>query len=229
MSVAQKLACIRETIGGAPVTLVAVSKSVAVDKIVEAFREGVTEFGENRVQDALEKQHDVPPYMAKDIHWHFIGHLQTNKVRKVVGAFALIHSVDSLHLAREISDCAISRSLVQPILLQVKTLADPGKSGFSPEDIRRDFSQILPLPGVKVEGLMTMAPLGEPEIAEECFNNLARLREELEQVYGIKLKELSMGMSQDWRQAIKCGSTMLRLGRAVFQSQEPTEESLFSS
>jgi PLP dependent protein len=226
MSVAQNLARIRETIGGAPITLVAVTKQVGVDKVSEAFGQGVTEFGENRVQDALEKQRHLPPHMAEHIHWHFIGHLQTNKVRKVVGSFALIHSVDSLHLAQEISDCASKRSLLQPILLQVKTLYDPGKSGFSPDDLRRDFKQILALPGIKIEGLMTMAPLGDPQMAEECFGNLVRLRNELEQAHGIKLTELSMGMSQDWRQAVKCGSTMLRLGRAVFQPEQAGEESL---
>src|SRR5579872_3337429 len=98
MSVAANLALIRESLGAAPVTLVAVTKNVGIGEIEEAFNCGVTEFGENRVQDALEKQEQVPPHMADKVRWHLIGHLQTNKVKKVVGKFDLIHSVDSMHL-----------------------------------------------------------------------------------------------------------------------------------
>ncbi len=214
---AANLARIRETIGAAPVTLIAVTKNVDSGSITEAFQSGVTEFGENRVSDALEKQEQVPPSVAQHIRWHFIGHLQTNKVKKVVGNFSLIHSVDSLHLAQEVSRQAQKRSLEQPILLQVKVLEDPGKSGFSPEQLRRDFAQLKDLPNLKLEGLMTIAPLtSDPIVWRQSFNGLRLLRDELEATHGITLRELSMGMTQDWQDAISCGSTMVRLGRAIF-------------
>src|SRR3990167_6885829 len=131
MTVAANLARIKETIGTAPVTLIAVTKSVGIDGVEEAYKSGVTQFGENRVQDALDKQRQVPPHMADNISWHLIGHLQTNKVKKVIGKFELIHSVDSLHLAQEISEQAIKLGVKQSILLQVKVVEDPNKFGFS--------------------------------------------------------------------------------------------------
>lgn len=217
MSVAANLARIKETLGTAPVTLVAVTKNVGIASIEEAFRSGVTEFGENRVQDALEKQQHVPPHMADKIHWHLIGHLQTNKVKKVIGKFELIHSVDSFHLAQEISTQAQEKSQVQPVLLQVKIIDDPTKSGFHPDELKGRFAELLALPGVRIDGLMTMAPLTEDTaVWQSSFCGLKELRDELSARFGVALKELSMGMTQDWQEAVKCGSTMIRLGRAVF-------------
>lgn len=217
MSVAANLARIRETLGPAPVTLIAVTKNVGIDSIEEAFRSGVTEFGENRVQDALDKQQLVPPHMADKIHWHLIGHLQTNKVKKVIGKFELIHSVDSYHLAREISAQARQKSAIQPVLIQVKVVEDPSKSGFDPEELRQRFADLLSLPGLRIDGLMTMAPLtDDPAVWQASFCGLRALRDELSAKFGMPLKELSMGMTQDWQEAVKCGSTMIRLGRAVF-------------
>ena len=217
MSVAANIARIKESLGVAPVTLIAVSKNVSADKIAQAFECGVTEFGENRVQDALEKQEQVPPHMADKINWHLIGHLQTNKVKKVVGKFALIHSVDSLRLAQEISDESAKRGLVQPILLQVKVLEDPTKSGFSPEELLEQFGTIIAMPGIKVQGLMTMAPLtDDSSVWQQSFCGLRDLRDQIEKLFGVPLKDLSMGMSQDWQQAVQCGATMVRLGRAIF-------------
>ncbi len=217
MSVADNLARIRETIGSRPVRLVAVTKNVGPEEIREAFRCGVTTFGENRVQDALEKQDLLAGTLAGKVDWHLVGHLQTNKVRKAIGRFALIHSVDSLRLAEEISSCCRRHGMVQPLLLQVKILPDPAKSGFDPASLRASLPDILALPGIKVEGLMTITPLGQdPGVWRRCFSGLRDLRDELEQEFAIKLPELSMGMSQDWREAISCGATMVRLGRAVF-------------
>ncbi len=217
MSVAANLARIKETLGMAPVTLIAVTKTVGMASIEEAYASGVTEFGENRVQDALEKQQQVPPHMSDKIHWHLIGHLQTNKVKKIIGKFNLIHSVDSFHLAQEISAQAQSRSTVQPVLLQVKVVADPAKSGFEPEELRAKFGQLMALPGLRIDGLMTMAPLTDDRaVWHTCFNGLRALRDELASGFGIPLKELSMGMTQDWQEAVQCGATMIRLGRAVF-------------
>jgi PLP dependent protein len=217
MSVAANLARIKETLGMAPVTLIAVTKTVGIASIEEAYASGVTEFAENRVQDALEKQQQVPPQMADKIHWHLIGHLQTNKVKKVIGKFDLIHSVDSWHLAQEISAQAQSRSTVQPVLLQVKVVEDPSKFGFQPDELRARFRELLALPGLRIDGFMTMAPLTDDRnVWRASFNGLHALRDELASQYGIALKELSMGMTQDWQEAVQCGATMIRLGRAVF-------------
>lgn len=214
---AANLARIRESIGGAPVTLIAVTKNVGIEAIEEAYQSGVTEFGENRVQDALEKQTQVPADMAPHIHWHLIGHLQTNKVKKVVGKFALIHSVDSLNLARELSSAAVKAGVVQNILLQVKILPDPTKSGFAPGELQDQIKEILALPGVFVRGLMTMAPLSPDKLVwHASFAGLSALKDELEQTHKIELKELSMGMTEDWQEAVRCGATMIRLGRAIF-------------
>ena len=218
MSVAANLARIKEGLGISPVTLVAVTKNVGIDRIAEAFQFGITEFGENRVQDALDKQQHVPPHMADKIHWHLIGHLQTNKVKKIIGKFDLIHSVDTFHLAEEISNESVKRSMQQSILLQVKIVEDPTKSGFDPAEIRRDFGKLLALPGLKIEGLMTIAPLTDNvDLQRSSFIGLRSLKDELENTHGIQLKELSMGMTQDWQEAVKCGATMVRLGRAIFE------------
>jgi pyridoxal phosphate enzyme (YggS family) len=218
MSVADNLARIRETVGTYPVKLIAVSKSVGPEKISEAFNCGVTEFGENRVQDALRKRETVGADLTGKINWHFVGHLQSNKVKQVIGKFALIHSVHSLRLAQEISSAAEKEGIVQPILLQVKMAEDPGKSGFSPDELKQQFGEVLSLRGIKVKGLMTITPLTDDrELSTQCFCGLRQLRDELEQSHGIKLDELSMGMSDDYQEAIGCGSTMVRIGRAIFQ------------
>lgn len=217
MSVAANLARIKSTLGAQPVTLVAVSKGVDMALMTEAFENGVTEFGENRVQDALAKQEALPPHMADKIHWHFIGHLQTNKVKKVVGRFALIHSVDSLRLAEEISREAQSASVTQSVLLQVKVVPDPSKTGFTPDELRACFQHIVELPNIQVDGLMTITPFTADEgVWQQCFKGLRELRDELQRASGYALKELSMGMTQDWETAVKSGATMIRLGRAVF-------------
>jgi pyridoxal phosphate enzyme (YggS family) len=157
--------------------------------------------------------------MADKIHWHFIGHLQTNKVKKAVGRFALIHSVDSIRLAEEISREATAAGITQAVLLQVKVVPDPSKSGFTPEQLRQSIDQIMSLPNLQVEGLMTIAPFtADEDIWQTCFDGLRDLRDELESASDDKyaLKELSMGMTQDWEAAVESGATMIRLGRAVF-------------
>lgn len=221
MSVAANLARVKESLGKNPVTLIAVSKYVGLEEIKEAIECGVTEFAESRIQDALKKQDAMPADTAKDIRWHFIGHLQSNKVKKALGRFALIHSVDSLNLAKVLSEEALKQGLVQAILLQVKILADPDKSGFSPPELLECFSEINKLPGLKVEGLMTMTPLtDEKSIWAQCFLGLKCLKEDIEKRHGVRLKELSMGMSDDYLEAVKCGATMVRVGRSIFQKTE---------
>lgn len=216
---ADNLARIRESIGARPVKLIAVTKYVGAEGIEEAFKCGVTEFGENKIQDALEKQELLRRSVAEKINWHFIGHLQTNKVKKAVGRFALIHSVDSMRLAEEISKAAEKLSIVQPVLLQVKMLEDPEKSGFDPAGLRSVLPVLMSLPGIAVKGLMTITPLSEdPLVWRQCFEGLKSLRGDLRVEFGVELNELSMGMSQDWKEAVNCGATMVRLGRAIFGS-----------
>jgi PLP dependent protein len=218
MGVAENIALIRETIGSYPVKLIAVTKEAESVQIEEAFRNGVTEFGESRVQDAIARIDSLPPKIQAASNWHFIGHLQTNKAKLAVGRFALIHSVDSLRLAKEISKQAEQRGFVQAILLQVKILPDPSKGGFTKEELRRDFSEIVGLPNIECRGLMTITPLEASDIQKrQCFEGLTKFKDELSKTFGVPLKELSMGMSDDWREAVQCGSTMVRIGRAIFK------------
>jgi pyridoxal phosphate enzyme (YggS family) len=221
MSVAENITRIRERIrddfGAQPVKLIAVTKYAQLSQIEEAFRTGVTEFGENRVQNALSKMETLEAKLP-DARWHFIGHLQTNKVKQVIGRFALIQSVDSLRLAQEISKSASQKEIIQSVLLQVKVLPDPSKSGFTPEELRRDFATIISLANIECHGLMTITPLGaNTDDRHFCFNGLRDLRDELIAVHGTKLPELSMGMSDDWQDAVQCGATMVRIGSAIFQ------------
>ncbi|MBX9685964.1 MAG: YggS family pyridoxal phosphate-dependent enzyme [Candidatus Obscuribacterales bacterium] len=221
MSVAANLTKIRGQLKDAPVTVIAVSKYVGLPEIKEAIAAGVTEFGESRIQDALKKQEELPAELQKNIRWHFIGHLQSNKAKKAVGRFALIHSVDSFHLAKELSEEAVKQGLEQAILLQVKILNDPAKSGFSPQILQEEFSKIHDLAGLKIEGLMTMTPLtDDKEIWRQCFSGLKQLKLELESTYHLCLPELSMGMSDDYLVAVTCGATLLRIGRAIFENSE---------
>lgn len=220
-TVAENLERIRQSIGDSQVTIIAVSKYVGIEEIKEAFKCGVTEFGESRIQDALKKQSAMPPQMAEHIHWHFIGHLQSNKVKKALGRFKLIHSVDSISLAREISREAVKEGIIQTVLLQAKIFEDPSKSGFTPEGLKESFAEIKSLPGIKVDGLMTLTPLTDDrELRKKCFLGLKSLRDELEKQHGVELRELSMGMSDDYLEALKCGATMLRVGKAIFQKTE---------
>lgn len=221
MTVAANLARIRESLGDSAVTVVAVSKYVGLDEIQEAVACGITEFGENKIQDALKKQDEMPPQVAEYIRWHFIGHLQSNKAKKAIGRFVLIHSVDSESLAQELSREAIKKGISQNILLQVKVLEDPGKSGFTPQMLQESFERISKLPGLKVKGLMTMTPLTDDQnIWRECFLGLKSLKEQLEKQHGVRLEELSMGMTDDYLEAVKCGATIVRIGRAIFKKTE---------
>jgi pyridoxal phosphate enzyme (YggS family) len=215
--VAANLAKVREAIDDQAVRLIAVTKHATNAQIEEVFSLGVSEFGESRIQDALKKRDELPPHVALNSNWHFIGHLQSNKVKQAVGNFALIHSVDSLSLAEEVSRIACQKGTTQSILLQVKILADDSKSGFTKEELRKNLSTILALPSIKVEGLMTITPLtNDVKLWHDSFSGLSTLRDQLNREFSISLKELSMGMSDDWREAIICGSTMIRLGRAIF-------------
>jgi pyridoxal phosphate enzyme (YggS family) len=219
MSVADNIARFRESVREQDVTLIAVTKFASVAQIEEAFQAGVTEFGENRLQHAQAIRKELPPEVEQGSRWHFIGHLQTNKAKQVVGAFGLIHSVDSVNLAVQLSKAASERMINQAVLLQVKIADDPNKFGFSPDELKKVFSQIVQLPNLQIQGLMTITPLdADVVVTKTCFNQLRILRDELEQEHNVQLKELSMGMSDDWPQAVSSGATMVRLGRAIFDN-----------
>lgn len=213
----ENIARIRESFGSHPVKLIAVTKNARTKQIEEAFQTGVTEFGESRVQDALTKIDTMPDWLKEKATWHFIGHLQSNKARQAVGKFALIQSVDSLRLAQEISRVAQIKSVQQDILLQVKMAPDPNKYGFEPEELKNCFAEIVKLPHLHCKGLMTITPANASgALRKECFLGLKNLRDELAEKTGVYLPELSMGMSNDWKEALACGSTMLRIGSAIF-------------
>ena len=189
------------------ITLVAVSKGYPWEQVEQAYRLGCRDFGENRLLEAFEKKAQAP----SDVCWHFIGNLQKNKVRKAVGAFVLIHSVDSLELAEKISECSEEQGIATKILLQVNTSGEQTKHGQTPEEWRRDLERVMSLRGVNIEGLMTMAPFVEDEgVIRKCFSDLHVLKQE----FG--LHHLSMGMSHDYPIAIQEGATLLRLGTVLW-------------
>lgn len=195
------------------VTVVAVTKTVGIPEIKAAVAAGVHDFGENRVQEFLGKYGLFP-----DERWHFIGTLQTNKVKDVVGRAFLIHSVDSLRLLRAISAHAVEREVVQQVLLQVNVSGEEAKHGFHPHDMLDVVAEAAGLPGVHVRGLMTMAPLARPEEVRWVFHSLRELRDSLGDSHSdtVELGELSMGMTNDFEVAIEEGATIVRVGRAIF-------------
>src|SRR5580658_9949284 len=202
MSVTENIARIRESFGSHQVRLIAVTKNAHTKQIEEAFQAGVTEFGESRVQDALSKIDIMPTWLKEKASWHFIGHLQSNKVKQAVGTFALIHSVDSLRLAKEISRVAELKNMKQAVLLQVKMAPDPNKFGFDPEELKNCIAEITKLPGLECKGLMTITPENAGgAVRQKCFVGLKQLRDELAEQTGVYLPELSMGMSADWQEA----------------------------
>lgn len=219
MSVAARLQRVQERIAAAAaragrdpagVTLVAVSKTFPPSLIAEAVAAGVTDLGENRAQE-LKQKHAVLGGIAR---WHFVGNLQTNKVRHVVGIAALVHSVDRYGLAEAIARRARSLGVVQDVLIEVNVTGEPTKHGVEPPRLAALAEALRGLPGIAVRGLMTMAPLSpDPEDARPVFKELARLRDELP---GEGPFELSMGMSGDFEVAVEEGATLVRIGEAIF-------------
>lgn len=198
------------------ITLVAVTKGCPLHEMMPAYDAGCRNFGESRLQEALPKIFDAP----HDIHWHLIGTLQKNKVRKAVeiGRFTLIHSVDTPELAEKISEISLEHNFVTSILLQVNISGETSKHGLNIERWRYVFEALLKMPGIKIEGLMTMAPLIEDEKQiRGCFERLRKFRDELQAKTGKHLPHLSMGMSHDYRFAIAEGATLLRIGTKIFK------------
>ena len=195
------------------VRLVAVSKTYPPAVIQEAWNSGQHVFGENRVQDALPKIAELPA----EAEWHFIGHLQSNKIRKALPAFTLIHGVDNLELAQQINRIAGEMGLTANILLEINVSGETTKFGFSPADLRENLEGLVCLPNIRINGLMTMAPYSEdPETARPVFSKLRILRDELAAKTGQALRELSMGMSGDFEVGIEEGATIVRIGSSIF-------------
>ena len=207
------------------VTVCAVSKTVDVDKVAAARAAGYTAFGENRPQELTRKLDLLrgDPAFA-DVAWHMIGNMQENKINRVLeDRPALIHSIASPELAAAVSKRAQARGMVQPVLLEVNVSGEESKSGMAPQVVREQFSAIAALEGIKVRGLMTMAPQGDPAVAERTFEGLRLLLEGLraEAAEPASLTELSMGMSEDFWEAVGQGATIVRLGRVAFDPEFP--------
>jgi len=197
------------------VTVVAAAKTRTPAEIMEAVEAGIGILGENYVQEMLQVQDRVK---GKAL-WHFIGHLQTNKVRKIVGGCDMIQTVDSLRLAREVDKRCDAIAKVMPILIEINSGREPQKAGVMPESAVDLIKEIAGLPGLSIQGLMTMGPLaGDPEDARPYFVETRRLFEELKEanISGTEMKILSMGMTNSYRVAIEEGSNMVRIGTRIF-------------
>jgi len=205
------------------VTLVAVSKSVPVERLREAITNGCRVFGENRVQEALAKMEEVGGRAPGEIEWHLIGPLQTNKIKAVVGRFALLHAVDRLEVAERLDRAARERGITQEVLLEVNVAGEKTKHGFSPDEVVRVAEQMGALPGIRVLGLMAVPPAaGVPEEARLHFRRLRILAAEVQaqKIPHIMMRELSMGMSGDFEVAVEEGATLVRIGTALFGERE---------
>lgn len=198
------------------VSLLAVTKTVDAERINAAIRLGVTEIGENRVQEFLGKRDDLE---LQGVQAHLIGHLQTNKVRQIVGKVQMIQSVDSLRVAQAIHRYSKEQGIVTPILVEVNIGGEEVKSGIAPVELERLLTDIAPLDGIQVRGLMTVPPILEKEREKrEIFSKMYQLFVDIgaKNIDNIGMQILSMGMSDDYREAILEGSTMVRIGSALF-------------
>lgn len=216
-TVKENLLEVRENIVPYTPNIIAVTKYFDESKIIEAYEAGLRDFGESRVIEAIEKINKLPKEVKENSRFHMIGHLQTNKVAKVVGFFDFIHSVDSFKLAELISNEAQSKGIVQKVLLQINNANEEQKSGFLKEEIFKEFPKIVSLKGLEVVGLMNMAPFGLDEASlKDLFEDVVSVKNELESKFNCKLKEISMGMSGDYKVAAQAGATMIRIGRILF-------------
>ena len=217
VGIKENLTKIKEQIGSNKVKIIVVTKYASFEQISEAYNLGIRDFGESYIQDALEKISNQDKTLNDPVKWHLIGRLQKNKVKYVLGRFVLIHSVDSVELAEIINKTALQRNITQNVLLQVNISGEESKAGFKKNELVIKFENLSRLPNIKISGLMTIAPKTEDKnMIQNCFLDLADLKGELNNHFKAGLKELSMGMSNDYQIAIECGSTMLRVGRAIF-------------
>jgi len=204
------------------IAVIAVSKGRSIEQIKEAINAGITDIGENRIQEALVKYNEL---MAcdlglKTIRWHMVGHLQTNKVKDAVKIFDLIQSVDSLRLAEEIDKQAHKINKIQDILMEIKTSPEENKTGLKPDEAIKVIAELTKLKNINIKGLMTIAPIADnPEKTRPYFRMLRELRDKINMLTtnDYQLTTLSMGMTDDFEIAIDEGSNMVRLGRAIFE------------
>jgi pyridoxal phosphate enzyme (YggS family) len=216
------LAAVRDAIGQAAaaagrdpaaIELVAVSKTHPPDAVREVAAAGQSVFGESRLQEARAKI----PLLPSRLRWHFIGHLQKNKIRAALPLFELFHSIDSLDLARQVQRVAGEEGQRPAVLLEVNVAAEASKFGFAPETLHAQLDDLLALDRLEIGGLMTIAPYAdEPEKARPYFRRLRELRDRLQDDAGVGLPHLSMGMSGDYLVAVAEGATLVRVGSAIF-------------
>ena len=201
------------------VTLIAVSKTKPVPMLQEAYDAGARVFGENKVQEITDKY----PQLPDDIQWHMIGHLQRNKVKYIIGKVDLIHSVDSLRLAEEISKEAVKKETEENILIEVNVAGEESKFGVSVADTEELVRQIAVLPGIHIQGLMTIAPYVEnPEQNRPVFRALKKLAVDIKMknIDNVHMDVLSMGMTGDYEVAVEEGATMVRVGTGIFGERD---------
>ena len=214
--ISQKIDSIRQQIPQ-NVRLIVITKQVSVEAMREAYATGIRDFGENRLQEALLKQEQLQD--LQDINWHFIGHIQKNKAKKIIENFTWIHSVDSLALAQRLNRLAEELNQTPKVFLQVKILPDPNKYGWEVTSLLQDLPQLNEYRHLDFQGLMTILPLGlsSTEVLE-AFQETRQLSTTIKQkgYANLTMNELSMGMSGDYMQAIEAGTTMIRLGRIIF-------------
>jgi PLP dependent protein len=203
------------------VELVAISKTHDATKVREAIEAGQNLFGESRVQEARVKIPELP----SNLRWHFVGHLQKNKIRHALPLFELIHSVDSLALAQDINRIAEEDGLHPRVLLEVNVAGEGSKFGFTPEKLREDLENLLALPRLSILGLMTIPPIAEEaEASRKYFVELRELRDRLQTEFHVDLAQLSMGMTQDFAVAVEEGATLVRVGTAIFGKRSKTQK-----
>ncbi len=216
-TIKKNLLQIQEDIAPYRPNIIAVTKYFDEKAIIAAYNAGLRNFGESRVIEASEKINNLPQEIRKNSTFHFIGHLQTNKVKKAIEIFDYIHSVDSVKLAEKISEEAGKIGKVQKILVQINNAGEQQKFGFSKDEIFDVFARIIKLKNLDIKGVMNMAPLGaQDDELKRLFCEIREIRDNLEKKFDCKLNDISMGMSQDYKIAAREGSTMLRIGRKLF-------------
>jgi pyridoxal phosphate enzyme (YggS family) len=205
------------------VDLVAISKTHDAAKVREAIEAGQNTFGESKVQEARAKI----PELASNLHWHFVGHLQKNKIRQALPLFELIHSVDSLALAQDMNRIAEEDGLHPRALLEVNVAGEGSKFGFQPEKLRAEMESLLELPRLSILGLMCIPPIAEEaEASRKYFVQLRELRDQLQTEFHVDLAQLSMGMTQDYATAVEEGATLVRVGTAIFGERRSRKSGL---
>lgn len=199
------------------VTILGVSKTVGVDEVALAWQAGWHAFAENRPQELTRKLEGLREHPEMSgVRFDMIGNLQTNKINQVIGRVGLIHSISSGHLAEAVSKRSVAHGIVSDVLLEVNVSGEESKSGFAPAEVTQALDGLLGLPGIRVRGLMTMAPAHDADAARRTFSGLRELRDEFSARSGRSLATLSAGMSDDFQVAIEEGSTIVRLGRTLF-------------